>query len=206
MVDMDNTFRLLNLQAQDKIVRHEPSAYNNKPAEEHVYYVASVDYVDEIVHALSFSGNDYRIRFDEISDIIKAEHPIMVSVPESTWTAHRCDPAWLNLPVRAQAFSVYKGSITGVVVPKWPGQNKGVLHLDARAGSACLPGVTEADLVASLPASGCNPKRFNDGAASRNKDYRVAGNRVRKFFTAVTAGAGSVRTPLDPSLGKHKSA
>lgn len=195
---------LLNLQAQDKIVRFELSPYTNELGAEIVYYVSSVNYEQEIVHALSFSGNAYEIKFDDVSDIIKADEPVLVLMPAETWVQHRCDPAYLGKPVRAVAMTIYEGRITGVAVPKWPCSEKGVITWSARAGDTTLPGLTDADLMRALPAFGFNPKRYSDGAASRNRDYRIASTKIKNMITGVILG--DLVTPKPDAIKKRRPA
>lgn len=130
-----NTFRLLDLQPQDRVVRHEKSGgYKDSPWQDTVAYVECVDYTNETIHVLSPTGLRSTMPLNDVTDIQKAKSPIFATVAESIWTAHSCDPAFLGKPVRVVAVTIAaNGRISGLEIPKWPGTGPGkVLTLPAR--------------------------------------------------------------------------
>ena len=197
-----NTFRLLDLQPQDRVILHEKcGGYRDSPWDDTVAYVECVDYENEQVHSLSPTGIRRAIPFAEISDVQKSEAPIYATVDESIWIAHKCDPAYLGLPVRVVAVSISaSGKVGGLEIPKWPGLHPGkVLTLPARRGVELTLSISDTDLIKNLPSSGFNPRRCGAPATKRNKIYRIAGLRVSKFL--ATASKGSIqKPPMDPSF------
>lgn len=117
------TFRLLDLQPQDRVICHEKrGGFSDSPWEETIAYVECVDYPREMVNVLSPSGLRRTMPFSEISDVQKAENPLLATVAEHIWRAHDCDPAFLGQPVRILAVSIDRnGLVSGIELPKWPG-------------------------------------------------------------------------------------
>jgi len=199
-------FLALDLQIQDRVIRYEGSVSNGLGVpEETVYYVECVDYVQEQIHVMTPFGARRKISFAEVSDIQKAEAPVLARVPEAIWRAHGCDPAFMGKPVRVLAVSIFEGKINGVAIPKWPGTiPNATLSLSMRRGDVeLLNGVSEIDLITALPSSGFNPRRYGDPATVRNRGMRVARNHVAKFIGRSLSSTKRIVPPMDPSLRKE---
>lgn len=176
---------VLDLKPQDRVVILDDQN------QEEIFYVSFHDPDRDVVHCLNELGHvEGPFPAGRVVDIQKAVDPVRLVVPVDRWDLFKGDPGYRGKSVRLLHVNMFHGRVESYAVPLEPYRSARCIHLNKYAVDLCLP-LTDRELVARMPARGfCNSRSAYTGN-DRNRIYRTAGNRVRKFIHA-----GDLKTRL----------